>query len=131
MGILGHKPNVESLARREDLEGLVEATCYRELVRTSSDTVNDQGIPVRTGAILALGELGPDAGEEAVALALRDPADRVRCAAVRVCMRAGRPAYSFKRSGGCPSARANPGPSPCGPCSGCGGRYPGRAWLTR
>ena len=84
MGILGHKPNVESLARREDLEGLVEATCYRELVRTSSDTVKDQGIPVRTGAILALGELGPDAGEEAVALALRDPADRVRCAAVRV-----------------------------------------------
>jgi HEAT repeat protein len=84
MGILGRKPNVESLARRKDLEGLVEATCYRELVRVSPDTVSDQGIPVRTDAILALGELGPDAGEEAVALALRDPADRVRCAAVRV-----------------------------------------------
>jgi HEAT repeat protein len=84
MGLLERKPNVESLARREDLEGLVEATCYRELVRASPDTVSDQGIPVRTEAILALGELGPDAGEEAVAMALRDPADRVRCAAVRV-----------------------------------------------
>jgi HEAT repeat protein len=84
MGILGRKPNVESLARRNDLEGLVEATCYRELVQASPDTVSDQGIPVRAEAILALGELGPNAGEEAVALALRDPADRVRCAAVRV-----------------------------------------------
>jgi HEAT repeat protein len=84
MGLLGRKPNVESLARREDLEGLVEATSYREVVRTSPHTVSDHGIPVRAEAILALGELGADAGEEAVAFALRDPADRVRSAAVDV-----------------------------------------------
>jgi HEAT repeat protein len=47
---------------------------------------------VRTEAILALGELGADAGQEAVELALRDPADRVRCAAVRVL-------YARKNSG--------------------------------
>jgi HEAT repeat protein len=84
MGLLGRKPNVESLARNEDLEGLVQATSYRELVRKSPESVSDLGIPVRTEAILALGELGGDAGQETVALALRDPADRVRCAAVRV-----------------------------------------------
>src|SRR5918994_6311331 len=84
MGLLGRKPNIESLARDEDVEGLVEATSYRELVRKSADSVSDVGIPVRTEAVLALGDLGDDAGQEAVALALRDPADRVRCAAVRV-----------------------------------------------
>jgi HEAT repeat protein len=84
LGLLARKPNVESLSRREDVEGLVEATSYRELARTSLDSVTDFGIPVRAAAILALGELGPRAGHEAVVSALRDPADRVRCAAVRV-----------------------------------------------
>jgi HEAT repeat protein len=84
MGILGRKLNVESLARNGDVDGLVEATSYRELERTSPETVRDLGIPVRAEAILALGGLGPHAGREAVASALRDPADRVRCAAVRV-----------------------------------------------
>jgi HEAT repeat protein len=84
MDRLARKPNVKSLSRREDVEGLVEATSYRELTRTSLENVTDLGIPVRAAAILALGELGPRAGHEAVVLALRDPADRVRCAAVRV-----------------------------------------------
>jgi HEAT repeat protein len=84
IGLIGRKPNVESLARNRDLEGLIEATGYQEPVRTSPENVGDLGIPVRTDAILALGELGGDVGEEAVAAALRDPADRVRCAAVRV-----------------------------------------------
>jgi HEAT repeat protein len=84
MGLLGRKPAVESLVGDEDVEGLVEAASYRELVRKSPESVSDLGIPVRTEAILALGELGADAGQETVALALRDPADRVRCAAVRV-----------------------------------------------
>jgi HEAT repeat protein len=84
MGLLGRKPSVESLARNEDVEGLVEASSYRELVRKSPESVSDLGVPVRTEAILALGELGADEGQEAVAIALRDPADRVRCAAVRV-----------------------------------------------
>jgi HEAT repeat protein len=92
MGILGRKPNVASLARKGDVEGLAEATCYRELERTSPETVNDVGIPVRTDAILALGQHGADAGQEAVVAALRDPADRVRCAAIRVL-------YARKRAG--------------------------------
>jgi HEAT repeat protein len=84
MDRLARKPNVNSLSRRDDVEGLVEATSYRELVRTSLESVTDLGIPVRAAAIRALGELGPRAGHEAVVSALRDPADRVRCAAVRV-----------------------------------------------
>jgi HEAT repeat protein len=84
IGVLGRKPKVESLARDEDVEGLVEATSYYELVRTSPEAVSDLGIPVRAEAILALSELGPEAGKKAVAGALRDPADSVRCAAVRV-----------------------------------------------
>jgi HEAT repeat protein len=84
MDLPARKPNVKLLSRREDVEGLVEATSYRELVRTSLESVSDLGIPVREAAILALGELGPRAGHEAVVSALRDPADRVRCAAVRV-----------------------------------------------
>jgi HEAT repeat protein len=84
MGILGRKLNVEALARKGDVAGLVEAAGYRELERTSPETVRDLGVPVRTEAILALGGLGADTGQEAVASALRDPADRVRCAAVRV-----------------------------------------------
>jgi hypothetical protein len=84
MDLPGRQPNVESLARHEDVEGLVEATSYREPVRTSPEPVNDLGVAVRTDAILALGDLGGQAGQEAVASALRDPADPVRCAAVRV-----------------------------------------------
>jgi hypothetical protein len=83
MDLPGRQPNVDSLARHEDVEGLVEATSYRELVQTSPESVNDLGVAVRTDAILALGDLG-EAGQEAVASALRDPADPVRCAAVRV-----------------------------------------------
>jgi HEAT repeat protein len=84
MGLLGRKPNVEALARNEDVDGLVQATSYRELVQKSPESVSDLGIPLRAEAVLALGELGVDAGQEAVEAALRDPADRVRCAAVRV-----------------------------------------------
>jgi HEAT repeat protein len=84
LGLLARKPNVEFLSRQKDVEGLVEATSYRELERTSLESLTDFGIPVRAAAVLALGELGPRAGHEAVVSALRDPADRVRCAAVRV-----------------------------------------------
>jgi HEAT repeat protein len=78
------KPNIEALVRKKDVEGLVEAASYRELVRTSPETGSDVGIPVRAEAILALGELDAEVGRDAVALGLRDPADYVRCAAVRV-----------------------------------------------
>ena len=82
MAILVRKPNVELLARKRDVDGLVRAAGYRKVERTSTKTVRDLGIPVRVKAILALGRLGADS--ETVAAALRDPADRVRRTAVRV-----------------------------------------------
>jgi HEAT repeat protein len=78
------KPNIKSLVRREDVDGLLEAASYQELVPGSDGTVSDLGIPVRVEAIMALGTLAPEHAQGQVAAALRDPADRVRCAAVRV-----------------------------------------------
>jgi HEAT repeat protein len=78
------KPNIKSLVRREDVDGLLEAASYQELSPTSDGTMNDLGIPVRVDAILALGSLAPEQAHAHIAAALRDPADRVRCAAVRV-----------------------------------------------
>jgi HEAT repeat protein len=78
------KPNIKSLARRKDVDGLVTATSYRDVKPSSPGKMTDFGTPVRAGAILALGALGPDCGTRAVEDGLRDPADHVRCAAVRV-----------------------------------------------
>jgi HEAT repeat protein len=78
------KPNIKSLVRREDVEGLLEAASYQQLAPTSAGAVNDFGIPVRMDALLALGTLAPERGHEVITVGLRDPADRVRCAAVRV-----------------------------------------------
>jgi HEAT repeat protein len=78
------KPNIKSLVRREDVDGLLEAASYKELAPASEGGVSDLGIPVRVDAILALGTLAPEHARGAIAAALRDPADRVRCAAVRV-----------------------------------------------
>lgn len=84
MGPKQRKPNVESLVRDGNVAGLVEAASYREVVGASPATLTDLGVPVRARAILALGDLDADAGQEAAALGLHDPADRVRCAAVSV-----------------------------------------------
>lgn len=78
------KPNIKSLVRREDVDGLLKAATYRELSSATDGTMRDLGIPVRADAILALGTLAPEAGEQVITAALRDPADRVRCEAVRV-----------------------------------------------
>jgi HEAT repeat protein len=78
------KPHIKVLVRRQDIDGLVDAASYQELKPTSHGTVKDLGIPVRTEAILALGALDAASGAEALARGLRDPADLVRCAAIRV-----------------------------------------------
>lgn len=78
------KPNIKSLVRREDVDGLLKAATYRELTSGSAGTVHDLGIPVRADAILALGTLAPERGRQAITAALGDPADHVRCVAVRV-----------------------------------------------
>lgn len=76
------KPNVKSLARSGDVDGLIEAARYREVVRRVDGRVSDAGAAVREAAILALHEKAGDRAGETLIRALRDPADRVRCAAV-------------------------------------------------
>ena len=78
------KPNIKSLVRREDIDGLLEAASYQDLTQNSAEAVIDLGIPVRTDAIVALGTIAPERGHKAIAAGIHDPADRVRCAAVRV-----------------------------------------------
>jgi HEAT repeat protein len=85
MGLLGQrKPNVRSLVQAEDVDGLIAATRYSERVSTGDGAVQDIGVPIRTEAVLALGTLDSASTRDAVRLALGDPADPVRCAAVRV-----------------------------------------------
>ena len=78
------KPNIKALVRRGDIEGLEKAMSYQDLKPTSQGTLSDRGIPVRAEAVLALGALDGSSGGPGLARALRDPADSVRCAAVKV-----------------------------------------------
>jgi HEAT repeat protein len=78
------KPDVQALALREDVEGLVEAASFQDLLPDRDGKTVDLGARVREEAVLALGALRPDAGNGMVAGALADPSDRVRMAAVRV-----------------------------------------------
>ncbi len=85
MGLLGQrKPNVRSLAQAEDVEGLVEATRYTDRVPTTEGSSQDAGVATRAEAVLALAALDPAETRGALQAALCDPADPVRCAAVRV-----------------------------------------------
>ena len=78
------KPNVKALARRRDADGLVSAAGYQDLIAAPGDGMLDRGAEIRRDAILALSQMGHDAGTEAVHAALSDPADEVRVAAIRV-----------------------------------------------
>jgi HEAT repeat protein len=78
------KPNIKSLVRGQDVEGLLKAASYRDLTPSSAGTLRDRGIPVRADAVLALGMLAPVSGLGAIRARLADPAEPVRCAAVRV-----------------------------------------------
>jgi HEAT repeat protein len=78
------KPNVKALARRDDVDGLVAAAGYQDLVQGEGGDMVDRGVAVRNDAILALGVLGPEGGADAVRAALADPSDEVRVAAIRV-----------------------------------------------
>jgi HEAT repeat protein len=78
------KPKVKALAKRGDADGLVAAAGYQDLIPTPGDGMLDRGAEIRREAILALGQIGPDAGTEAVRAALSDPVDEVRVAAIRV-----------------------------------------------
>jgi HEAT repeat protein len=76
------KPNVGALARDGDVDGLIAAAHYKEVVRRVDGRVSDAGAPVREEAIAALCEHAGDRAGEILLRALGDPADRVRCAAV-------------------------------------------------
>jgi HEAT repeat protein len=78
------KPNIKSLVHREDVEGLAQATSYQASTPSSAGTESGSGVQVRAQAIRALGTLAPELGHQAIAAGLRDSADEVRCAAVRV-----------------------------------------------
>jgi HEAT repeat protein len=77
------KPNIKSLSRRQDVSGLVAAASYRDVQPGPQGESTDLGIQIRAEAILALGRIEPASGESAAAIGLRDPADVVRCAAIR------------------------------------------------
>ena len=87
------KPNVKSLAKAGNLQGLLEASQYREILTGADGVPLDAGAPIREGAILALGEASNDADREAIVSglseALADPVDRVRCAAAMALYRLG------------------------------------------
>jgi HEAT repeat protein len=85
MGLLGNRrPNVKLLARKKDLEGLVDAVFYEEVVQEPNGVSQDVGALVREEAVLALAAFGPDRAGGAVMDALGDRSDRGRSAAVRV-----------------------------------------------
>ncbi len=76
------KPNVKTLARDGDIDGLIEAARYRDVVRRVDGSHSDAGAAVREAAVLALAQIGGDRASETLGRALGDPADRVRCAAI-------------------------------------------------
>ena len=78
------KPNVKAAARRGDVAALVAAVGYQNLMPGPDGRAVDGGAAVRREAILAVGEMGPEVGAEAVAAALSDHSDHVRVAAIHV-----------------------------------------------
>jgi HEAT repeat protein len=83
------RPNVTVLAAQEDVAGLVSAAGFEDLTRNSEGQVFDQGAEIRAQAVLALGEVGHEAGNGSLTEALRDPSDDVRSAAVRALFQRG------------------------------------------
>src|SRR5262245_16161057 len=78
------EPDVAALQKRDDVDGLVTAAAFQKPRYAPDGRYFDGGTHVRVQAILALGQLGLDAGNGTIAAALRDPFDSVRCAAVGV-----------------------------------------------
>jgi HEAT repeat protein len=76
--------NIKALARRDDIEGLLEAATYQDFTPSSPGAMGDDGIQVRAEAIVALGEIAPNRARHAIRAGLHDPADQVRCASVQV-----------------------------------------------
>jgi HEAT repeat protein len=85
MGLLASgKPNVKSLARRGDIDALIDAVFYEDPQPTPTGHGADLGAPVRAEAVRALAEFDRDEAGLAVVDALSDRSDLVRSAAVGV-----------------------------------------------
>jgi HEAT repeat protein len=77
------KPNVKALARKGDVDGLIDAAGHTELVPgPDGDPVVDVGVPIREEALLALRDVAPDRAAHVFVTALDDSSERVRIAAV-------------------------------------------------
>jgi HEAT repeat protein len=87
------EPNVKSLAKAGQVEALLEASQYRDILTTGDGVPLDAGAPIREEAVLALADASQDGDREAIVSrlteALTDPVDRVRCAAVMTLYRLG------------------------------------------
>ena len=97
------KPNVKSLAKHGDVDGLIEAALYRDVVRRTDGSKSDAGAVIRESAVVALARIGGDRADETLLRALGDPEDRVRCAAIAAPLRARRRRLAGAR--GCPLPR--------------------------
>jgi HEAT repeat protein len=85
--MLGRRPNIERLKKREDAAGLIEAAATRDLVEGTRGEVVDLAADTRREAVRALGELpgdplAADGAVEAVMGCLQDSEEEVALAAV-------------------------------------------------
>src|SRR3954447_4110008 len=85
------KPNIKSLTRRGDVDGLIAAIRDPEL---------------RTEALVALRDVAPDRAGPVFTEALTDPSDQVRCAAVLGLYAQKASAELARASGSLPPGRA-------------------------
>jgi hypothetical protein len=76
-----HKPNIWSLAREGDVEGLIKAAAHSEFVPGPDGRHGRRRAHPRK-ALFALRDVAPDRAGHVFTTALGDPSDRVRCAAV-------------------------------------------------
>jgi len=101
------KPDVPALAEQQDVEGLVTAAGFKDVLQDFEGRVIDRGAEIRAQAVVALGELGGEAGNGTVQGALRDPSDNVRSAAVRVLFARGEVAPLAQALGWLPADKGN------------------------
>jgi HEAT repeat protein len=78
------RTDIQTLMAQGDVEALAEAARFQDVRRDHQGHVVDRGREIRREAVLALGQLGADAGNGAVVAALEDPLDSVRSAAIQV-----------------------------------------------
>jgi HEAT repeat protein len=79
----GRPPRVEKLRRKNDVDGLVKALSYEDLVHGRDGEIVDLGVDVRSLATEALAGMDGHAAMNGVLLALDDPEESVRRTAIR------------------------------------------------